>query len=77
MSGSLDARTKDLLRVAFMIVDEGKDASFWFNKVAKHWTEFHGEVLSDDNLADVYELICDEFPRLSDHVRFRVWCKAI
>lgn len=76
MTSSLDQKTKDLLRIAFAITREGKDAKFWFDKTAEHWTEFHKTVLSDENLADVYQLVCDEFPELSDNVRFRNWCKV-
>lgn len=73
--GSLDSKTVDLLRIAFMVISDGKDASFWFNKATEHWDGLHGAGLSDENLNDVYEYVSIEFPELAENVQFRCWSK--
>ena len=74
----LDLRTRNYLRIALRIADEGKDSTFWFNKATDHWQSINGVVdLPDSVLAEVWQITCEEFPNLCANVRFRSWCNVL
>jgi hypothetical protein len=71
----LDQKTKNTLRIAFTIYNNGKDGSFWLEKACQHWNELYGTTDVHTNVwEEITQLIDMEFSQLKNkHPRLANW----